>query len=277
MRPLKLILHLFFLLFIFSSFIEKREASVTVCSWNLMDFGRTKSDTEIEFIANTIKDYDIVLIQEVVANDPAGAQAVGRLGESLNRKGTKWEYRISEPTNGDNSYKKERYAYLWKSAKVTLIGKPWLERKYKFEIDREPFFATFKANDKEFTLVNFHAITKSQQPETEVKYFKFLPEEYPALNLIFCGDFNLPQSHTVFNPLKKMGYKPALTGQKTSLKQACINGDCFASEFDNIFYNASQITSKSAGVVHFYKSFSDLSEARKISDHVPIYFQFSLN
>ena len=142
MRPLKLILHLFFLLFIFTSFIEKREANVTVCSWNLMDFGRTKSDTEIEFIANIIKDYDIVLIQEVVAKDPGGAQAVGRLGEALNRKGAKWEYRISDPTSGDNSYKKERYAYLWKSANVTLIGKPWLERKYTIEIDREPFFAT---------------------------------------------------------------------------------------------------------------------------------------
>ena len=74
-----------------------------------------------------------------------------------------------------------------------------------------------------------------------------------------------------------MGYKPALTGQKTSLKQACINGDFLASEFDNIFYNASQITAKSAAVVHFYKFFLDFSEARKISDHVPIYFQFSLN
>ena len=100
-----------------------------------MDFGRTKSDTEIEFIANTIKDYDIVLIQEVVAKDPAGAQAVGRLGEALNRKGAKWEYRISDPTSGDNSYKKERYAYLWKSANVTLIGRPWLERKYTIELD----------------------------------------------------------------------------------------------------------------------------------------------
>jgi deoxyribonuclease-1-like protein len=242
-----------------------------------MDFGKTKSDAEIEFIANTIKDYDIVLIQEVVAKDPAGAQAVGRLGETLNRKGAKWEYRVSDPTSGDNSYKKERYAYLWKSANVTLIGKPWLERKYTIEIDREPFFATFKSNDKEFTLANFHAITKSKQPETEVKYFKFLPAEYPALNLIFCGDFNLPQSHTVFNPLKTMGYKPSLTGQKTSLKQECVNGECLASEFDNIFYNASKFKSKTAGVVHFYKSFSDLSEARKISDHVPIYFQFSPN
>jgi len=259
------------------SFDDYQPGEIKICSWNLMDFGKSKSDTEIEFIANTIKDYDIVLIQEVVAKDPGGAQAVGRLGEALNRKGAKWEYRISDPTSGENSYKKERYAFLWKSSKVRLVGKPWLEIKYEAEINREPFFATFKVLGKEFTLANFHAITKNMQPETEVKYFKNLPQEYPTLNLLFCGDFNLPQSHTVFNPLKKMGYKPALINQKTSLKQTCINDDCLASEFDNIFYNSAKITVVSAGIIPFYKSFDDLKEARKISDHVPIFFRFSLN
>lgn len=242
-----------------------------------MDFGRTKSDEEIEFIANTVTDYDIILIQEVVAKDPGGAQAVGRLGDALNRKGSKWEYRISDPTSGDNSYKKERYAFLWKTSSVSLIGKPWLEQKYTVEIDREPFLATFKLSDKEFTLVNFHAITKNMQPETEVKYFKYFPEEYPDLNLIFCGDFNLSQSHTVFNPLKSMGYNPVLENQKTSLKQECQSNECLSSEFDNMFYYSKKIEKQSAGAIHFYKSFSTLKEARSISDHVPIYFQFSLN
>jgi hypothetical protein len=242
-----------------------------------MNFGKSKSDCEIEFIASIVNKYDVVLIQEVVAYDPGGAKAVGRLGETLNTKGTKWEYRISDPTSGDNSYKRERYAFLWKPSKVTLVGKPWLENKYNVEIDREPFYATFKSSTKEFTLVNFHAITKSMQPETQVKYFKYLPGEYPNLNLIFIGDFNLPQSHTVFNPLKSMGYKPALIGQKTSLRQECKNHDCLSSEFDNCFFNAKKINRHSSGVLHFYKSFPTLKEARNISDHVPIFFHFSFN
>lgn len=250
--------------------------AISVCSWNLLDFGKTKSEAEIEFIAKTVKDYDIVLIQEVVAKDPSGAQAVGRLGEALNKKGSKWEYRISDPTSGENSYKKERYAFLWKPSKVSLIGRPWLEKKYNVEIDREPFYATFQAGDNTFTLVNFHAITKSMQPETEVKYFKFLPESYPSLNLISCGDFNLPQSHTVFNPIKSMGYKPIFTHQKTSLRQTCIANDCLASEFDNIFYNQKKVSLISSGIIHFYNTFPSLKEARKISDHVPIFFNFQI-
>jgi endonuclease/exonuclease/phosphatase family metal-dependent hydrolase len=260
----------------FNAFPNKPDPNIKILSWNLLDFGKSKSDTVIEFIAQTVKDYDIVLIQEVVAKDPGGAQAVGRLGEALNKKGAKWEYRISDPTSGENSYKKERYAFLWKPSKVSLIGRPWLENKYTVEIDREPFYATFQAGDKTFTLVNFHAITKSMQPETEVKYFKFLPESYPSLNLIFCGDFNLPQSHTVFNPLKSMGYKPIFTNQKTSLRQNCIGDDCLASEFDNIFYNTGKILFLSSGVVHFYKSFPSLQEAKSISDHLPIFFVFQL-
>lgn len=259
---------------ILNSFLNPADTTVSICSWNLKDFGRSKSDSEIEFIANTIKDFDIVLIQEVVAGDQGGAQAVGRLGEALGRKGAKWEYRISDATSGENSYKRERYAYFWKPSKVTMVGRPWLEIKYTQEIDREPYFATFRVDCKSFTLVNFHAITKSMQPEREIKYFKYLPEEYPDLNLLFCGDFNAPQSHTVFNPLKKMGYQSALTGQKTTLRQECINNDCLASEFDNVFFDADKITKQTSGVIHFYKAFVNLKEARMISDHVPVFFEF---
>jgi len=251
------------------------KASVSFCSWNIENFGKSKTDADIEFIANALKNFDIVAIIEVVAGD-GGAQAVARLSDVLNRKGAKWDYTISDPTVS-SSYKTERYAFLWKTSKVSKVGDAWLEKKYNLEIDREPFFATFKAEGKEFTLVTFHAITKSKQPETEIKYFKFLPAEYPSKNLIFSGDFNCPVSHTVFNPLKSMGYKPIFTNQKTSLRQECINEDCLASEFDNIFYNSTKVTLIKSGVIHFYKSFSTLKEARNISDHIPIYFGFSLN
>ncbi len=252
-------------------------AQITICSWNLENFGKSKTNSTIEFIANTVKDYDIIAIQEVVAGD-GGAQAVARLNDALNRKGFKWDYRVSDITSSNNPYKKERYAFLWKTSKVKLRDKAWLEVKYNVEIDREPFLATFIYNNKEFTLVDFHAITKTQQPETEIKYFKFFPAEYPDKNLIFCGDFNCPQSHNVFNPLKNMGYKPIFTNQKTSLKEECVNNNCLASEYDNMFYNTSKVKYDLSGIIPFFTSFNnDLKAARKISDHVPIFFEFSLN
>ena len=250
-------------------------AQVKLLSWNIENLGKSKSDSTIMYIAETAKNYDIIAIQEVVAGY-GGAQAVARLADELNRKGAKWDYTISDPTSS-SAYKTERYAFIWKTSKVKKIGKAWLEQKYHLEIDREPYFCTFQYEDKQFTLVNFHAITKNRQPETEIKYFKFLPNEYPKLNLIFAGDFNCPQSHTVFNPLKKMGYESVFIGQKTSLKKECKNENCLASEFDNIFYSSAKIKVLDSGVLHFYTNFNSLKEARTISDHIPIWFQFSLN
>lgn len=263
------------LLFLFLLLTINLHAQVKLISWNLEDFGNSKSNSEITFIANTVKEYDIIAIQEVVAGD-GGAKAVAKLAEELNRKGAKWDYTISDPTSS-SAYKTERYAFIWKTARVKKIGKAWLEVKFHLEIDREPYFCTFQYEGKQFTVVNFHAITKKMQPETEIKYFKFLPQEYPTLNLILVGDFNCPQSHTVYNPLKKMGYKPIFINQKTALKQQCINEECLASEFDNIFYNTSKINSIKSGVIPFYKNFNSLKEARMISDHIPIWFEFSLN
>jgi len=249
-------------------------SQIKLLSWNVENLGSSKSEEDIAFIVKTIKDYDVVALQEIVAGD-GGAQAVAKLADELNRKGSKWDYTISDPTSS-SAYKTERYAFLWKTSKVKKIGDAWLEKKYHLEIDREPYYCTFDYNGKQFTIANFHAITKSKQPETEIKYFKFLPAQYPALNLLFVGDFNCPETHSVYNPLKKIGYLSVFRNQKTTLKKKCKSNNCLASAFDNIWYDFSKIKINEAQVVLFYQSFNTLKEARKISDHIPITINFTI-
>jgi len=249
-------------------------SQIKLCSWNLENFGKSKTDSAINFIANTLKVFDIVAVVEVVAGT-GGAQAVARLADALDRKGADWDYCISDPTTGSPN-KVERYAFLWKTSKVKRKGKAWLEPKFKNEIEREPYFVDFTSEGKEFTVVAFHAVPKNKQPETEIKYFKFMLDEYPTRNIIFCGDFNCPESHTVFIPLKSRGYKSIFTKQKTSLKRECVAKECLASEYDNMFYNSSNITCLKSGVIEFYKNFKTLKGARTISDHLPVCFEFSL-
>ncbi|WP_281633687.1 endonuclease/exonuclease/phosphatase family protein [Flavobacterium luteolum] len=263
-------LSLLLLLFTFLSFSQTK-----VLSWNIENFGKSKSYIHLNHIAKTISNYDIVAIQEVVAGS-GGAQSVAKLASLLNQTGNNWDYTISDPTSS-SSYKTERYAFIWKTRKAKLKNRPWLEKKFSVEIDREPYFATFEINKKTITLVNFHAITQKKQPETEIKYFKFLPNQYPDLNLVFLGDFNCPEKHTVFNPLKKMGYASVLKNQKTTLKHKCKNGICLASEFDNIFYKTTNLKVSNSGIIKFYEDFDSLQNARKVSDHIPIWFEFSLN
>jgi len=258
------------ILFLFLCISSLAFAQVSVCSWNIMNLGKSKSDSELSVMANTLKDYDVIAIQEVVAG-LGGAQAVSRLVNLLNTKGTKWNYTISNPTTSNNPSSSERYAFLWKTARIKKVGTTWLDQNYATVIDREPFMGSFEFQGKIFTLVSFHAVPKKKNPETELKYFKFFPKLYPKLNLIFVGDFNCPQSNTVFNPLKKIGFTPILVSQKTSLRQKCNNNDCLASEYDNLFYDNQKIKILQKGIIAFYSNFKSIKEARKISDHVPIW------
>ncbi|HYK76003.1 MAG TPA: endonuclease/exonuclease/phosphatase family protein [Daejeonella sp.] len=257
------------------TFIAQAQNTLSLVSWNLKNFGKSKTNAELVFIAKTISSFDVVAIQEVVAGN-GGVQAVSNLVEELNRKGADWSYSISAPTSGTPG-SSERYAFLWKSDKIKALDQPWLDKRYAVQLDREPYLMRFKAKNTVILLANFHAIPKSKQPETEIKYLKFFPGLYAKDHLIFCGDFNLPQSHSVFNPLKKMGYTSALVNQKTSLRQKCLNDDCLASEYDNFYFHASKIKLKESGIIHFYKLFDDIKTARKLSDHVPVYSIFSIN
>ena len=247
--------------------------SISICSWNLKDFGISKSDAGIDFMASIVNNYDVIAIQEVTTS-PGGAQAVARLADCLNRKGKSWDYSISNPTSSETGHSSERYAFIWNKSTVSKTGKAWLENHYATEIAREPYFATFVKDGKEFTIGNFHAKPKTKHPETDIMYFKFLPALYPVLNLIFCGDFNCPQSNKAFNTLKKTGYRNALTGQKTTLKTKCVQNDCLASEYDNFFFDPQKLKPIKSGVEHFYKKFESAEKARQISDHLPIFFIF---
>ena len=115
--------YLFYFLFVTSVSFSQ----VSVCSWNIMNLGKSKSDSELNIIANSIKSYDIIAIQEVVAGY-GGAKAISRLVSILNGKGSKWEYVISNPTTSTNPSSRERYAFIWKPSIVKKTGNCWLDQ-----------------------------------------------------------------------------------------------------------------------------------------------------
>ena len=79
-------------------------------------------------MAQILRHFDIVAIQEVVAKDPAGAQAVARLVDALNRTGYQWDYRISDPTKSPSVYMSARYAFLWKPSRVAIQHRAFLDK-----------------------------------------------------------------------------------------------------------------------------------------------------
>lgn len=243
-------------------------AQIKLCTWNACNMGKSKSAAELEYMAQTLRHMDIVALQEVSTSD-FGARAVAALAEALNRKGSKWDYMVSDPTRGPGS---ERYAFLWKTSKVSLRGRALSTAAVEQHFNREPFCLTFSDRKSEWTVCSFHAVPKTKNPAWENSRLYLLDSLYADKHLIVCGDFNLDSRHIAFESLSKRGFVSAFVGQKTSLKMKCLQSDCLANEYDNIWLKKN-IPFKSKGTIHFYASFADIKEARQISDHIPIWVE----
>lgn len=251
-------------------------SSFTVMSWNIQTFGRSKTDAEILTMAGIMRDFDIVLVQEVLTNE-GGAQAVARLEEALDRTGFEWESNISDRTVNWEGCGSERYAYLWKPSRARLKGKPALAGEYSDLICREPFIATFSVGGGDVTFVNIHAIPmrSDQHPSQELKYLKELvPED--AGRWVIAGDFNCDTNETVWNPLRQRSFDFILTGQRTTLKQQLYNGHYLANPKDNMLYSTPGLKLVRSGIADTYEITGSLDAARELSDHVPVWAEFEV-
>lgn len=266
-----------FLLLLVFSFAEAQTANVKLVTWNIRDLGGSKSDEEIALMAQVLRGMDVIAIQEVVAKDPAGAQAVARLSEALNRTGANYNFRVSDPTNSSSPHIRERYAFIWKTSSIKLIGRPRLLSAFAKTVEREPYAAEFEWQGKRFHVANFHARPYSDQPEQEIAKFRDLPDEFEGGPLFLVGDFNVMSKHTVFNPWLKRGYETALSGQATTLrrKPPITGEDFYVHEGDNILVPVHQVQILERGIldiVAFLQNDLDLANAH--SDHAPVYIVF---
>lgn len=249
-----------------------------MATWNIQHLGQSKTDDDIMFMAEVLRDFDIVAIQEVVAKHPAGAQKVAQLADELNRKGAAWDYRISDPTKSPSVYISERYAFLWKTSKVELLGRAYLDHELETQINREPYIGKFrfKKLKQNFYVINFHSRTHKDHPELEIVHFKDYPSRLDSKNIIIAGDFNLNERHPVWNDLYQKGFKSSVKNAKTTLKRKCQMGGYLSHDIDNIYYS-NDISLVNSGVFDYIGDCENLEAARKISDHLPVFLEFSVD
>lgn len=231
-------IHIVFSIFLLILGGKSFAQDLSIISWNLKDFGQSRDDEEILLIAKEIKHADIVAIQEVVAKHPGGVQAVARLADQLNRMGSNWDYSYSDPTGDESPHKRERYAFLWKPSKVKLNRPIKLIDELDLSVCREPAIAHFLYKDDIISIMNYHACTHTKYyPERdEINSITDWIQIQKYSNLIWCGDMNLKIDDVAFNKAFNYGFTSVLSGEKTSLKKSCKNGNYLSRAEDNVLF-----------------------------------------
>ena len=253
--------------------------TILIASFNIQTFGKKKLEDQrvIEQIVAVIRQFDIVAIQEVRAEDQT---TIPRLVQLINSQGARYDYLLG-PRLG-RSVSKEQYAYLYDTASV--VSSP--DAIYTIEdnadlLHREPLVARFvtrvppNVRPFSFSLVNMHTDPDEVKMELPVMHtvLKGIREfEYLSAredDVILMGDLNA-------NP-KQFGTLGQIPGIYWTVDNEPTN-TIQKSTWDNIIFDrglTNEYTGRS-GVLDLTDMFGiKTEEALRISDHLPIWAEFS--
>jgi len=133
----------------------------------------------------------------------------------------------------------------------------------------------FYIEGKKLSILNFHSRPYNKDPESEIKALSNYVIDSFNSSLIVAGDFNVPENKSVFDALKKSGFKPGIENQKTTLKKKCDRVEYLNHAIDNIFYSK-DIKKLNGKIIDFVKACDNLDESNMLSDHLPVQLVFSL-
>jgi len=242
-----------------------------LASWNIRIFSTgSRDDAELALIADRLEPYDLVAIQEL-----RDEEVVDRTLQLLADRGHTFQAVISSPVGRGV---KERYAFLYRPGKVQVLG---LERLYPDPDDafiREPFWASFRAGEFDFTLVTIHSIFGDSKRERRAEALR-LDDIYQLVqgadpseqDVMVLGDFNLPPDDSGFAELAAL-LTPLFTGEvRTTISDRSL--------YDNIWFDPAYVREWTGeiGVDRFDETAfgnDDKVASLAVSDHRPIWATF---
>ncbi len=137
-------------------------------SWNLHEMSLRKTDSALTLMTETLREADIVAVQELVAGSGFGARQISNLEARLDRTGAEWDSVTSNPTSS-SSGSSERYAYLVKRPIIIRRDSATLVQELDATVEREPFLLEVRfPNRKVVRLLNVHAVPTRRRPLPEV-------------------------------------------------------------------------------------------------------------
>ncbi|MDZ4851609.1 MAG: endonuclease/exonuclease/phosphatase family protein [Pirellulaceae bacterium] len=255
----------------------RAQETVLVASFNIQVFGESKMNDRwvMEHLAEVIRQFDVVAIQEVRAKDQSILQT---LVNFVNANGGRYDYLIG-PRLG-RSVSKEQYAYVYDSSRIITSN----EYTYTLNDDidalhREPLIARFvvrtslTANPWTFSLVNLHTDPDEAVQEVdamggilrEIRNFEFMSGRED--DVILLGDLNAgPEKMSKLQTLA--GCRPLLN-EPTNVRENAVYDNIIIDPGTNLEFTGN------AGVLKLRTLFNISEEdALKLSDHNPVWAEF---
>jgi deoxyribonuclease-1-like protein len=171
---------------------EEEPSVIKIAAFNIQIFGRTKrqKDYVTDVLTRTVREFDIVLIQEI--RDSTEETAPYFLLKINEMEGAKYRFVRSERLGRTTS--KEAYAYFYNSETVEFIeGSDYVYDDVNDVFEREPYIASFRSGNFDFTLVGIH--TKPDYAYSEIGNLTYVVHDVLSKNpnekdVITLGDFN---------------------------------------------------------------------------------------
>ncbi|XP_053325143.1 deoxyribonuclease gamma [Spea bombifrons] len=275
-----------FLLALFS-FCFAESFSLTICSFNIRNFGEAKiaKADVVAVVVKIVSRCDVALLMEIKDNKD---KAVHLLMQQLNSQPEMkddFSLIISERL-GRNSYK-EQYAFIYRKHRVSVKDAYQYPDAHPGDVDafsREPFVVWFKSPHtevKEFIIVPQHTTPEAAVREIDKLYDVYLDvrQKWKSENFIFMGDFNAGCSYVPKKHWKNIRLRtdPEFVWLIGDGSDTTVKGSTKCA-YDRIVVHGQKIQQSvvpgSATVFNFMEEFGlNETQALEVSDHFPVEIQ----
>ncbi len=255
---------------------KKNEGKIIIASFNAMRLGEKEKNYEI--MAKVLSNFDLIGIEEVMHE-----KGLKKLKAHLIKlTGEKWEYIISENSVGSEGYR-EYYGYIYRKDKfqeARRIG--FYKEKNENEFMREPYGAYFKSGNFDFVYVICHSIFGDKETQrlieasNYINVYEYFLKESGESDIIIAGDFNVPADSPAFRNLsERAGVSYLLSPEENP---TTLSDERLVSSYDNFFINKEKTREflENSGVYNFVKSDNYAIIKKYISDHLPIFSEYSI-
>jgi hypothetical protein len=233
-------------------YVDDDVERISIATWNLKIFGRSKiqDSAVMDFIFDTIAEYDIVAIQEI--RDSSGI-SMQYLCDTL----VDYSCVISERTGYSNI--KEQYAFVYKKKFRRTATHDYSD--LQDEYSRPPFLVEFKVGNWTFSLVTMHTVPDDTPDELDK--LDDLLDDIEG-DVILLGDLNA--DCTYYNTEKEDDFTESWLWLVPDDEDTTVSGtDC---AYDRFIV--------SSGVYDNYISYGvERAISSEVSDHYLVWAEFT--